>query len=114
MTELICITCPKGCHLHVDEKNGYKVTGNGCERGAEYGMKELIDPRRVITSSVKITGGIYTRCSVKTDAPIPKGIIFDAMALLKNVTLKSPVHVGDIVVKDILGTGINFIVTREM
>ncbi len=114
MTELICITCPKGCYLKVDEQNGYRVTGNGCERGAEYGMRELINPRRVITSSVKISGGIYPTCSVKTDAPIPKSIIFDAMALLKGVTLKSPVHTGDVVIRDILGTGVNFVVTRDM
>ncbi len=114
MKELICIVCPKGCHLKVDEENGYRVTGNGCPRGEEYGKKELTDPRRVITSSVKITGGIYPCCSVRTDAPIPKAKIFEAMELLKKVELHSPVHVGDVVIADVLGTGANFIVTRDM
>jgi CxxC motif-containing protein len=114
MKELICIVCPKGCHLKVDEENGFAVTGNGCPRGEEYGKKELTDPRRVITSSVRITGGIYPCCSVRTDAPIPKAKIFEAMELLKKVELHSPVHVGDVVIADVLGTGANFIVTRDM
>ena len=54
MRELICITCPKGCHLKVDEENDYKVTGNGCPRGAIYGKKECTHPTRVVTSTVKI------------------------------------------------------------
>ena len=66
MTDLICIVCPKGCHLHVDEENGYAVTGNSCPRGADYGKKELVNPTRVITSTVKITGGIHNRLPVKT------------------------------------------------
>ena len=53
MKELICIVCPKGCHLKVDEENGCAVTGNGCPRGAEYGKSELLHPTRVLTSTVK-------------------------------------------------------------
>lgn len=114
MKELICIVCPKGCHLKVDEENNYAVTGQGCERGAEYGKKELTAPTRVITSTVKVSGGLYARCPVKTAAPIPKGLIFEAMKLLDNVELKAPVRVGDIVVDDICGTGIPFIAARNL
>jgi len=114
MKELICIVCPKGCHLKVDEENNYAVTGQGCERGAEYGKKELTAPTRVITSTVKVSGGLYARCPVKTAAPIPKALIFEAMKLLDNVELKAPVRVGDIVVDDICGTGIPFIAARNL
>ncbi len=114
MKELICIMCPKGCHLSVDEENGYKVTGNGCPKGAEYGKEELVNPTRVITSTVKITGAKYARCPVKTQAPIPKSMIFEAMKLLDSVELKAPVHVGDVVIADILGTGIPFVASRNM
>lgn len=114
MKELICIMCPKGCHLKVDEENGYKVSGNACEKGAEYGKEELIDPRRVITSTVKVTGGLYARCPVKTLEPIPKGLIFEAMKLLDDIELKAPVHVGDIVIADICGTGIPFVAARDL
>ena len=95
MKELICIVCPKGCHLKVDEENGYSVTGNACPRGAEYGKKELTAPTRVITS-------------------IPKGLIFAAMELLNDVELQAPVRVGDIVIEDICGTGIPFVAARDL
>ena len=72
MKELICIVCPKGCHLKVDETNDYKVTGNGCPRGEEYGKIELTHPTRVVTSTVQCSGGAHPRCPVKTSAPIPK------------------------------------------
>ena len=114
MKELICIVCPKGCHLKVDEENGYSVTGNACPRGAEYGKKELTAPTRVITSTVKVRGAIYSRCPVKTAAPIPKGLIFEAMELLNDVELQAPVRVGDIVIEDICGTGIPFIAARDL
>ena len=61
MTELICIVCPKGCHLKVDEEKDFAVTGNGCPRGAEYGKKELTNPTRVITSTVCVEGGAIRR-----------------------------------------------------
>lgn len=114
MKELICIVCPKGCHLKVDEENNYAVTGQGCERGEAYGKKELTAPTRVITSTVKVSGALYARCPVKTAAPIPKGLIFEAMKLLDSVELKAPVRVGDIVVPDICGTGIPFIAARNL
>lgn len=114
MTNIICIVCPKGCHLSVDENNDYAVTGFGCERGIAYGKKELQSPTRVLTSTVKVDGGIHSRCPVKTNSDIPKGIIYDAMALLDPVELKSPVKVGDVVVKDICGTGVDWVATRNM
>lgn len=114
MKQMICIVCPKGCHLNVDEENGYAVTGNGCPRGAEYGKAEATHPTRVITSTVKIEGAAHRRCPVKTDRPIPKELIFDAMRLLDDVTLHAPVACGDVAVPDILGTGSRFIVTKNM
>ena len=54
MIELTCILCPKGCRLRVDENDGYKVIGNACPRGADYGREEALDPKRTITSTVRI------------------------------------------------------------
>lgn len=113
MTELICIVCPKGCHLHVDEANDCKVMGNQCSRGEEYGKIELTTPTRVITSTVRIKGAAHARAPVKTDIPIPKGMIFVAMRLLDDVELSSPVKTGDAVV-EIPGTAARFVVTRDM
>lgn len=74
--ELICICCPKGCHLRVDTANDYAVTGNACPNGAAYGKEELTHPTRIITSTVRITGGLYPRCPVKTAQAVPKETMF--------------------------------------
>lgn len=114
MKELICIVCPKGCHLRVDEENGCAVTGNTCPRGAEYGKLELTNPTRVVCSTVRCEGGAHPRCPVKTDAAIPKGLIFEAMKTLNAVTLHSPVRVGQVVVENVCGTGASFVATRDL
>lgn len=114
MTELICIVCPKGCHLLVDEENGYEVEGEGCKRGVDYGKKELINPTRVLTSTVKITGAREARLPVKTDSDIPKGQIKNAMALLSGVSVHAPVELGDVIVPNILGLSVNFVATKTI
>lgn len=114
MTELVCIVCPKGCRLHVDETDGFKVTGNGCERGAKYGFDELTAPTRVVTSTVRIRGAQHPRCPVKTERAVAKSKIFEVMAVLDNVELTSPVKTGDIVVENVCGTGVNIVVSRSM
>ena len=114
MKELVCIVCPRGCRLSVDDENGFEVSGNSCPRGAEYGRRELTAPTRVIASTVRISGAAYSRCPVKTAGAIPKSLISDAMALLDGVELSSPVRTGDTVIENVLGTGVNFVVTRDM
>lgn len=114
MKELVCIVCPKGCRLHVDENNNYAVTGNGCARGIEYGKNEVMHPTRVITSTVKINGADLPRCPVKLSEPIPKEKIFDAMKTLDDVVLTAPVKTGQVAVKNVCGTGADFVVTRDM
>lgn len=114
MKELICIVCPRGCHLSVDEEHGYAVSGNRCKRGEEYGRQELISPMRVITSTVRISGAACVRCPVKTDRAIPKSLMRDAMAMLDTVELSAPAAVGDRVIENILGTGANFVVTGNI
>ena len=114
MTELICINCPRGCHLNVDEENGFAVTGNTCPRGAEYGKNEIKDPRRVLTSTVRITGAAYRRCPVRTNKAIPKGMLFEAMNELNKINAVSPVKRGDVLVQDFLNTGSDVIVTKDM
>lgn len=113
MKELICIVCPKGCHLKVDETQDYAVTGNACPRGAEYGKVELTHPTRVLTSTVKCVGGSHPRCPVKTAAPIPKGLMFQAANALDGVEIHAPVHVGDVVLANVCGTGVDIVATRD-
>ena len=114
MTELICIVCPRGCHLKVDEENGYEVKGNSCPRGAEYGKKELVNPTRVITTTVAIEGGIYRRIPVKTAGDIPKGMIFEIMDEINKIVVKAPINVGDVIIENVLGTGVNVVSAKTM
>lgn len=113
MKELICITCPKGCIMKVNE-DGTVISGDGCSRGVEYAKKEMTNPTRVITSTVCIEGAGIDRLPVKTDRDIPKGDIFAAMRLLDALTVTAPVKVGDIIVPNILGSQANFVATRSL
>ena len=113
MAKIICTLCPKGCHMTVDEQN-FTVTGNECKRGIDFGISELQNPVRVITSTVKINGAIHRRLPVKTTAAIPKHLIHDAMRLLDSVELTAPVEIGQVVVEDICGTGVAFVANRSM
>ncbi len=112
MRELVCIVCPRGCHMKADEE--LNVTGNACPRGAQYARAELTHPTRVVTSTVRITGAPYTRLPVKTSAPVPKEFIESVMAELCKVTAAAPVHVGDVIIKNILSTGADVVATREL
>lgn len=116
MRNMVCIVCPQGCRMTVDDsdKNRVTVSGNSCKRGEEYARNEVLNPVRVITSTVKISGGLHKRCPVKTDIPIPKDKIFEAISLLDSVSLASPVHEGQIVTANICGTNANFVATRDM
>lgn len=114
MTQLICILCPKGCLLQVDEANGYAVTGNQCPRGVEYGRNELLHPTRSVSSTVRVEGASHRCCPVKTDGPIPKALVLAAVATLDRLVLTAPVRRGQVVVKNICGTGRNFITTRDL
>lgn len=112
MKEMICITCPKGCHLQVDEHT-FSVTGNSCPRGAEYGKNELLHPVRVVTSTVCLSGAAISRLPVKTDRPLPKEKMFDCMRLLDHVTVSAPVQVGQVLLKNILDTDVNIVATKS-
>lgn len=114
MTNIICITCPKGCHLQVDENNDYAVTGNNCPRGAEYGKNELLHPVRVITSTVRISGASIPRLPVKTDKPLPKERMFDCMDLINGLQIQSPVQVGQILAENLFGTGVNLVAAKTL
>lgn len=114
MKELVCIVCPKGCHLKVDEENDYQVTGFSCQRGEEYGRQELLHPTRVLTSTVRVTGGLHARLPVKTNGVIPKEKMMEAMHLLDTVCVQAPVKAGQVILPDILGTGVSFIATRSL
>ncbi len=114
MKEIICIVCPKGCHLRVDENNGYSVVGNACARGAEYGKNELTNPMRMITSTVKIEGALHKRCPVKTSVSIPKEKMLEVVKALDNIVLQAPINCGDIIIKNVAETEADIISAKSM
>jgi CxxC motif-containing protein len=114
MKELICIVCPKGCHLRVDEADNYAVQGNACPRGAEYGKAELTNPTRVVTSTVCVEGGSVRRCPVKTNRPIAKAKMFDVMACINALHVQAPVTVGQVLLADICNTGADLVATGDV
>lgn len=114
--ELICINCPLGCGLTVTIKDGEveKVQGNTCPKGEAYGKKEVTNPTRIVTSIVKVTGGVLPVVSVKTASDIPKEKIMDCARVLKEVEVQAPVSVGDVVLEDVCGTGVPMIATKNV
>lgn len=116
MKELICIVCPRGCHLTVDENNGYAVTGNSCKRGEEYGKAEVTNPVRTVTSSVAVTNPTAddSRCPVKTNKSIPKALIFDVMKEIEKASVTAPVKIGDVVIKGICGTDADLVACKNI
>ena len=115
MRELICINCPLGCHLSVDDNDlaNVKVTGNTCPRGVTYAVSEVTAPKRMVTSSVPVVGSTVKRVSVKTSAPIPKEKIFDCLQQLKTLKVTAPVKIGDVLLANVCGTDISIVATRE-
>ncbi len=116
--KLICISCPMGCELLVKKVDssdeGYVVEGNQCDRGRVYGIKEMSDPTRTLPTTVKIKNGQLNRLPVKTDQPISKALLFKCMEVINQIEVEAPIQTGQIIIRDILGTGINIVATRNM
>ena len=114
---LTCIGCPLGCSISVslsDNGEVSEITGNTCKKGEEYARKEVTNPSRVVTSIVKINNGDVNMVSVKTAEDIPKGKIFDCMEALKKVTVTAPVQIGEVIIKNVCGTGVDVIATKKV
>ncbi|MDO4288703.1 MAG: DUF1667 domain-containing protein [Eubacterium sp.] len=113
--EVTCISCPMGCQMVVEEKDGkFTVTGNTCKNGEKYGIEEVTAPKRVIPSTVVINGALMARLPVKTADAVPKEKIFDVMKEINKVVVEAPVKMGDVVIKDVLGTGVDVVSTKTM
>jgi len=110
---IICIECPKGCVLEADmDSKPVRITGNLCPKGEEYAVSEIENPERILTSSVLAEGLALKMVPVRTDKPIPKKDLLKAMEEIKKIRLKKAVAAGDVVLKDLLGLGVNLIATR--
>ena len=113
---ITCINCPVGCRMTVKLSDGgsfLSVSGNTCPRGAKYAQQECTAPERMITAVVPVDGSPVP-LSVKTATPVPKKLIRAIMAELSSVSVSLPVRAGDIVLPDVLHTGVDVIATRSL
>lgn len=119
--ELTCIGCPLGCPLTVSLTTNAdgsvevtSVTGNTCPKGDIYARKEVTNPTRIVTSTVRVSGGTCPMVNVKTESDIPKSKIADCVEALRGVEIAAPVKIGDIVLENVAGTGVNIIAARNI
>jgi len=105
-----------GCPLTVEMEGNevIRVSGNTCKRGEVYAHKEVTNPTRIVTSTVKVVNGKSNMVSVKTKEDIPKGKILACVKALKSVQMKAPVHIGDLVAANIADTGVDVIATKNV
>lgn len=115
--ELTCIGCPLGCALRVELNDAgevVSVSGNTCKRGEEYGRREVTAPVRMVTSTVRVTGGKAAVVPVRTATDIPKGKIFDCMDEIRNAVVTAPVKIGDVVIENVAGTGVSIVASKAV
>ena len=113
--ELTCINCPMGCRITADY-DGKEVTniqGFTCARGKAYAQTEITDPTRMVTALVHVAG-THVPLSVKTQSPIRKPLIFDALKMIGETVVQPPVRIGDVVIENICGSGVNVIATENL
>ncbi|MCD8175642.1 MAG: DUF1667 domain-containing protein [Phascolarctobacterium sp.] len=111
-----CIMCPMGCEMTVTIEKGtvISVNGNTCPRGDKYARDEITAPKRMLTSTVSIEGGMLPLLPVVSADVLPKERILNCALYLRKVRVKAPVKMGDVIVKDILGLGVNIVASRDM
>lgn len=113
---MTCIQCPRGCHLEVTIEAGrvVSVTGNGCILGPTWAKKEVEDPVRVLTTSVRVLNGVDELVSVRTEAAIPRRLVAQALAVAKELRIEAPVDLGRVVAENLAGTGVRLVATRAV
>jgi CxxC motif-containing protein len=116
--DLICIVCPKGCRVAIESDagspGGFKVTGCTCKRGQDYAIKEVTAPTRMLTSTIRIEGARLNRLPVRTSAAIPKERVGECMARINQLEAKSPVTIGQVLLKNLFDTGVDLIASRSL
>ena len=117
---LICIVCPVGCRLKVAaagtarSADDLKVEGHVCKKGVGYAYDEITNPTRMICTTAKISGGIHSVIPVRTDKPIPDRYKLEVVREVNKLALASPVRMGDVLIPDLFGTGVNIVAERDM
>src|SRR4030042_1687928 len=114
--DFVCINCPLSCSLELTEENGkvLDVSGNECKVGKKYAEEEFKNPRRMVTTTVRVKDGMLPLLPVVSESPIPKKKVTEAVKVLSNLVLDAPIEDRQVIYKDILGTGIHVISSRKL
>ena len=114
--EYLCINCPLGCTLELTEEDGeiLEIAGAECKVGEKYAEEEFRNPRRMVTTTVRVSGGALPLLPVASESPIPKKLVRDAVKQLAELVVEAPVADGQVVYPDILGTGVDIVSSRKL
>ncbi len=113
---ITCVTCPMGCSVTVEISDSgeiISVSGNTCKRGEEYAKNEITHPQRSLATTLRVEGGIYNVVPCKSAGPLPKEKIFECMEAVNSTCVNAPVKLGDVLVKNICGTGVDIVATNH-
>lgn len=112
---ITCVNCPLGCRITVEPgPERLTVSGHECKQGKEYALQEYADPRRSLTGTVRVENGFLKRLPVKTASPIPRDMVAAAARALDNVTVRAPVKCGTVIARNLAGSGVNIVATRDL
>ena len=116
VTHYLCIGCPLGCRLEVEDEAGeiVEVRGFACKRGDDYARQEHLDPRRMVTTTIKVKQGRWARLPVRTTQSIRKAQVLPVCRALRCVTVNAPVKMGQVIVSNILNSGADIVASRDM
>ena len=114
--KVTCTVCPLGCEISVRMDGGkiLDISGHSCKRGEKYARTEVTDPRRTLTTTMRVRDGKSPLVAVKSEQPLPKDRLLRCMGEINKMVVRAPVRIGDTVIKDILGTGIDIVATEHV
>jgi CxxC motif-containing protein len=114
--EVVCLLCPMGCviNVYLKDDNIIKVTGNKCKRGIDFAKEEVINPKRILTTTLMINSSIFRRVPVRSSSPVPKDMVLNFVREIKKIKVKPPIKMGDIIVKNFMNTGADIIASMDI
>lgn len=116
ITHYLCIGCPLGCRLEVEDSDNeiVEIRGYSCKKGKTYAEQEHTDPRRMVATTVMLVDSIWPRLPVRTAKAVPRDKVQAVCAALRDITIFAPVTMGQVVAENILNTGVDVVASRDM
>lgn len=111
-----CIICPTGCAITAtpDQRGNVNFEGYTCKRGLEYARQEYFEPKRILTTTMRVENGKLPLVPVRTDKPIPKEKLVDSIKEVAQKIVKAPIKMGDILINNLLGLDVHIIASRDL